>query len=75
MLSILLAVSLVGLVKAVVLTALAALNALMALLATISVWKTYMVFGMKLFLTLLILIPVVGIVIYVFWGQHKVREA
>jgi hypothetical protein len=30
---------------------------------------------MKIFLTLLIFVPVVGIVIYLVWGQRKVRES
>jgi hypothetical protein len=67
--------SLLGLTKSVLLAALAVLNAILALLATVSVWKTYLVIGMKVFLTVLICIPVVGLVIYLFWGQKKVRES
>jgi len=67
--------SLLGLTKSVLLAALAVLNGILALLATVSVWKTYLLVGMKVFLTLLIFIPVVGLLIYLFWGQKKVREA
>jgi hypothetical protein len=69
------AFALVALFKTVLLTALAVLNGILALLATISVWKAYLVVGTKVLLTLLICIPVVGILVYLFWGQRKVREA
>lgn len=75
MLEIVLAVALVGLVKAVLLTALGALNALLALMATVSVWNTYLVVGTKVLWTVLICIPILGIVLYLVWGQRKVREA
>ena len=67
--------SLLGLATTVLLTALAALNGVLALLATVSVWKAYLVVGMKVALTVLICIPVVGLLIYLVWGQRKVREA
>ena len=67
-------IGLAALAKTVLLTALAVLNAVLALLATVSVWKTYLVVGTKVALTLLVFIPVVGIVLYVLWGQKKVRE-
>ncbi len=67
--------ALVALAKAVLIAAFAVLNGILALLATISVWKAYLVIGTKVLLTLLICIPVVGILIYLFWGQRKVREA
>lgn len=67
-------IGLVALVKTVLFTALAVLNAVLALLATISVWKTYLFVGTKVLFTLLVCIPVVGIVIYLVWGQKKVRE-
>jgi hypothetical protein len=75
MLTLLLAASIPVLVKSVLLGLLAAINALLALIATASVWKTYMVVGMKIFLTLLIFVPIIGIVIYLVWGQRKVRES
>ncbi len=67
--------ALLGLATTVLLTALAALNGVLALLATVSVWKAYLVVGMKVALTVLICIPVVGLLIYLVWGQRKVREA
>ena len=57
------------------LTALAVLNAVLSLLATVAVWKTYLVVGTKVLLTVLVCIPVVGLLIYLAWGQRKVREA
>jgi len=67
--------SLTALATSVLLTALAVLNGILALLATISVWKTYLVIGTKVLLTVLICIPILGILIYLVWGQRKVREA
>lgn len=71
----LLALSLLGLAKSLLLAALAALNGLLALLAAVSVWRAYLVVGTKLLLTVLLLVPVVGLVVYLLWGQRKVREA
>lgn len=67
--------SLVGLATSVLVTALAVLNALLALLASISVWKTYLVVGTKILLTILICIPVVGLIYYLVWGQKTVRAS
>jgi hypothetical protein len=75
MLACLTLLSLTALATSVLLTALAVLNGILALLATISVWKTYLVIGTKVLLTVLICIPIVGILIYLVWGQRKVREA
>ena len=75
MLALVTALGLTALVTSVLLTALAVLNGILALLATISVWKTYLVIGTKVLLTVLICIPIVGILIYLVWGQRKVREA
>ena len=69
------ALALTGLVTTVLLTALAVLNGILALLASISVWKTYLLIGTKVLLTVLIFIPIVGLLIYLVWGQRKVREA
>lgn len=69
------ALALTGLLTTVLLTALAVLNGILALLATISVWKAYLVIGTKVLLTVLICIPVVGLLVYLFWGQRKVRDA
>ncbi len=75
MLALVSALALLGLAKAVLLTALAVLNAALALLATVSVWKTYLVVGTKVLLTVLVCIPVVGLLVYLVWGQRKVRDA
>ncbi len=75
MLALLAGIGLFALLKTVLFAVLAVLNGVLALLATISVWKTYLLVGTKLLLTLLVFIPVVGIVIWVVWGQYKVRDA
>lgn len=75
MLSLLVLLSIVGVTKSVLLTLLAVLNGILALLATISVWKTYLLVGTKVLLTLLICVPVVGILFYLLWGQKKVRAS
>ena len=73
--SLLLALSLLGLVKSVLIALLAVLNAVLAAFATIAVWKTYLAVGLKLALVALFCIPVVGMVIYFLWGRKKVRAA
>jgi hypothetical protein len=75
MVTLLAVASLFGLLKVTLVTVLAAANALLALLATVSVWKAYLALGMKVGLTLLVCIPIVGLLIYLVWGQRKVREA
>ena len=75
MLAIASGLALLALAKTVLLTALAVLNGVLALLATISVWKTYLLVGTKVLLTVLICIPIVGVLIYLVWGQRKVRDA
>ncbi|NNF57753.1 MAG: hypothetical protein HKN04_05880 [Rhodothermaceae bacterium] len=75
MLALVSALALLGLATTVLMTALAVLNGILALLATISVWKTYLLIGTKVLLTVLLFIPVVGLLIYLVWGQRKVREA
>lgn len=73
--AIILAVSLIGLAKQVLILALAVLNAILSLLATLAIWKSYLVWGAKVLFTLLVLTPVIGVVVYMIWGQKKVREA
>jgi hypothetical protein len=75
MLEILLAASLLGLTKAVLVAALAALNAFLSLVATLAIWNTYLVMGTKVLWTVLVCIPVLGIVLYLVWGRKKVEEA
>lgn len=72
--AIFLALSLVGLAKQVLITALAVLNAVLSILATIAIWKSYLFTGVKILFTLLVLTPIVGVVVYMIWGQKKVRD-
>ncbi len=69
------AIGLVALAKAVLLAALAVFNAVLSILATLAIWKSYLAAGVKVLFTLLILVPVVGVAIYFFWGQKKVRSS
>jgi hypothetical protein len=69
------AVSIIGLTKKVLLAVLAVLNGVLAILATLAVWKSYLVTGMKVFLTLVVVVPILGVVWYMIWGQRRVREA
>lgn len=73
--AIILAVSLTGLLKQVLLVALAVLNAVLSIIATLAIWKSYLITGAKILFTLLVLTPIVGVVVYIIWGQKKVREA
>jgi hypothetical protein len=73
--SLLLALTLLGLVKAVLVALLAVLNAVLAAFATLAIWKTYLAVGVKVALIALVCIPVVGVVLYLLWGQKKVRGA
>ena len=72
--SLLVAASLAGLLKSVLVALLAVLNGILAIIATISVWKTYLAVGFKVALTLVLFVPILGIVVYVVWGQFKVRD-
>lgn len=67
--------SVTGLLKTLVVVGIGILNALLALLATVSVWKAYLLTSVKVGLTLLVLVPIVGILIYAVWGQRLVRTA
>ncbi len=73
--SLLLAFSLLGLVKGVLIALLAVLNAAVAAFATIAVWKTYLTLGVKVAFIALLLVPVVGVVFWLVWGQKKTRDA
>jgi hypothetical protein len=68
------AFALFGLAKAVLVAALAVLNALLAILASIAVWKTYLAVGLKVGIIALLFIPVIGILLFLIWGQRVVRE-
>jgi hypothetical protein len=69
------AASVLVLVKKVLLAALAVFNGILALLAAIAVWKSYLVTGVKVALTAMVVIPVLGILAYFIWANRKVREA
>lgn len=68
------AFALFGLAKAVLVATLAVLNALLAILASIAVWKTYLAVGVKVALIALLFIPVIGILLFLLWGQRVVRN-
>jgi hypothetical protein len=68
------AFALFGLAKAVLVATLAVLNALLAILASIAVWKTYLAVGVKVALIALMFIPVIGILLFLLWGQRLVRN-
>ena len=72
--NLLLLLSLFGVAKQVLLTILAVLNGILAIIATLAVWKSYLLTGAKVFLTLVVFVPIVGVIAYLVWGQKKVRE-
>lgn len=72
--SLLLAATLVGLAKTLLLTLLAVLNGVLALLASLATWKTYLAIGTKMGLIVLFCIPVLGVLLFVIWGQRVVRN-
>lgn len=71
----LVAAGLIGLLKSVLLGVLAILNGILAILATLAVWKSYLLTGVKVALTAMVVIPVVGIVAYFVWANKKVNAA
>ena len=73
--TILLAAGIVGTLKQILLAVLAVLNGILAIIATLAIWKSYLITGVKVLFTLLVLVPVLGIVAYLVWGQKKVSEA
>ena len=72
--SLLLAATLAGLAKTLLLTLIAVLNAVLALLASLATWKTYLALGSKVVLIALFCLPVVGILVFLVWGQRVVRD-
>ena len=74
MLSFLLAASLVGLSKTLLLTLIAVLNAVLAGLAVLATWKTYLALSVKVGLILLFCVPVLGVLLFLVWGQRVVRD-
>lgn len=73
--TILLAAGIVGTLKQILLTVLAVLNGILAIIATLAIWKSYLITGAKVLFTLLVLVPIIGVVAYLVWGQKKVSEA
>lgn len=69
-----LAATLAGLAKTLLITLIAVLNGVLALLAAIATWKTYLAIGAKVGLIVLFCIPVLGVLLFLFWGQRIVRD-
>ena len=72
--TILLAAGVIGTLKSIFLTVLAILNGVLAIIATLAIWKSYLLTGVKVLFTLLVLVPVLGVVAYMVWGQKKVAD-
>ena len=72
--SLLVAASLAGLAKTLLLALVAVLNGVLALLASLATWKTYLAVGTKIGLIVLFCVPVVGVLLFLVWGQRVVRD-
>ena len=72
--SLVLAASLAGLTKTLLVTLIAVLNGVLALLASLATWKTYLALGTKLGLIALFCVPVIGVLLFLVWGQRVVRD-
>lgn len=70
----LLAASLAVLVKTLLVALIAVLNGVLALLASLATWKTYLAVGTKVALIALFCLPVVGVLLFLVWGQRIVRD-
>ena len=68
------AATLAGLAKTLLLALIAVLNVVLALLASLATWKTYLAVGTKVLLIALFCVPVVGILVFLVWGQRVVRD-
>jgi hypothetical protein len=68
------AFALLGLFKSVLVATLAVLNALLAILASVAIWKTYLAVGVKVAIIALMFVPVIGILLFLIWGQRVVRQ-
>lgn len=69
-----LGVTLATLAKTLLLALIAVLNGVLAFLAAVATWKTALAVGVKVALIVLFFIPIVGILIFLFWGQKVVRK-
>ncbi len=72
--SLLVAASLAGLAKTLLVAMIAVLNGVLALLASLATWKTYLAVGTKVGLIVLFCVPVVGVLLFLVWGQRVVRD-
>lgn len=72
--SLVLAASLAGLAKTLLVTLIAVLNGVLALLAALATWKTYLAVGTKVLLIALFCVPVLGVLVFLVWGQRVVRD-
>ena len=72
--SLILAATLAGLAKTLLLTLIAVLNAVLAFLAALATWKTYLAIGAKVGLIALFCIPILGVLLFLMWGQRVVRD-
>lgn len=72
--SLVVAFTLAGLVQTLLVTLVAVLNGVLALLASLATWKTYLAVGAKVGLIALFCIPVVGVLLFLVWGQRVVRD-
>ncbi len=70
-----LAATLAGLAKTALLALIAVLNGVLALLASLATWKTYLAVGTRIGLIALFCVPVIGILLFLVWGQRVVRDA
>ena len=69
------AASLLGMLKQILIGILAIVNGILAIIATLAIWKSYLVMGVKVLMTLVVAVPVIGVIVYLIWGQKKVRDA
>lgn len=72
--SLLVAATLAGLAKTLLVALIAVLNGVLALLASLATWKTYLALGTKIGLIVLFCVPVVGVLLFLVWGQRVVRD-
>lgn len=73
--SFLLAASLASLAKTALISLIAVLNGVLALLASLATWKTYLALGTRVGLIALFCVPILGIFLFLLWGQRVVRDA
>jgi len=72
--TVLVVLAFIGLISSVLVGLLAVVNAILAILASVAVWNTYLAVGLKVAMIALLFIPVIGILLFLIWGQRVVRE-